>query len=57
MAMGNALVISSRVRSQLARMASHELLFSYEILEAVEDDDAETLGALVSDVISELDGR
>jgi hypothetical protein len=54
--MGDTFVISSDVHSQLARMASHGLL-SDEILDAVEDDDAEALCLLVSDAISELDER
>jgi hypothetical protein len=53
--MGDMLVISWRIRSQLSRMVRHDLL-SPEILEAIEDDDADTLGGLVSDAIAVLDG-
>lgn len=53
--MGDALVISSRVRSQLARMAGHGFLDD-AILEAIEANDADTLRELVSDAINELDG-
>jgi hypothetical protein len=48
--MGDMLVISKRTRGQLARLVRHGLL-SGAIAEAIEDDDAETLGELVANAI------
>jgi hypothetical protein len=52
--MGDALVISPGVRSQLARMARHGLRLDDEILEMIEADDADTLCEVVSDTIRGL---
>jgi hypothetical protein len=46
-------VISWRIRSQLVRMVHHGLL-SEDILDAIEEDDAERLSRLVSAAIGEL---
>jgi hypothetical protein len=52
--MGDMRVVSWRIRSQLGRMVQHGLL-SEEILETIEEDDADRLAGLVSAQIEELD--
>ena len=54
--MGDALVISPRVRSQLARMARHDLLDD-DILAAIEEDDADALCEIVSNAVQTARGR
>jgi hypothetical protein len=48
--LGDMLVLSPRVRSQLVRMVSHGLM-SDDILEAIEDDAADVLRDLVSEEV------
>jgi hypothetical protein len=55
--MGNGLVISPRVRSQLERMARHRLRLDAEIMEMIEEDDADTLCDVLSETIRGLQAR
>lgn len=55
--MGEALVISPEVRSQVDRMARHRLRPDDELLNLIEEDDADNLCELVSETIRGLQAR